>query len=106
MSDLLKAQQQFAQQVAMLIRAAYVRGYNVTLGDAYRDPRCPYGHPQSLHRSRLAIDLNLFRGESYLQGEEADAGHRELHALWETLGGARMIENDANHYSFAWEGMR
>lgn len=124
MSRRLEAQQRFAQQAAMLVRAAYTRGIDLTYGDAARDRRIykiikwafahgyedglpqPKCHPESLHFSRLAIDLNAFRGGVYLQGAEADAAHRELHDLWLTLGGAPMIEGDANHYSFAFDGMR
>jgi hypothetical protein len=98
---LLECQQQFALMVPRLILQAAHLGYAVTLGDAYRDPRAPYGHPRSLHRSRLAIDLNLYadNGTRYIVNDE---GHRELHEWWEGIGGAKMIENDANHYSLQW----
>lgn len=60
MSRLLDSQIAFAGQVSNLINKAFELGYHVTLGDAYRDPRCPYGSRSSRHKSRLAIDLNLF----------------------------------------------
>ena len=37
------------------------RLYRLRWGDAYRDPRVKYGHPQSVHRKRLAVDLILDR---------------------------------------------
>lgn len=100
MSDLLRQQQHFAQMVALLIRAAFARGYQVTLGDAYRDPRVTYGHPQSYHRIRLAIDLNLFGPDGrYLTTVEE---WRQIGELWETMGGTwggRWSSGDANHLS-------
>jgi|GEM_PF-4792231 len=57
---LLETQQQFARMVPRLVDKACELGYEVTLGDAYRDPRCPYGSEVSLHKKRLAIDLNIF----------------------------------------------
>ena len=46
--------------IALLILHAEMLGYKLTFGDAYRDPRVTYGHKDSLHRKRLAVDLNLF----------------------------------------------
>jgi hypothetical protein len=101
-----EAQVQFAAMVGTLIAKALSLGFEVTLGDAYRDPRVPYGHPQSLHKHRLAIDLNLFKGGIYLPQSEA---HRPLGEWWERQGGAwggRFTPPDGNHYSLAWGGMR
>jgi hypothetical protein len=101
-STLLQRQWEFSAMVMRLISKAYALGYTVSLGDAYRDPRCPYGHPLSLHKSRLAIDLNLYKDGRYITDHE---GHKELHEWWAGIGGAPMIANDANHYSVDWEGM-
>jgi len=79
-------------------------GYEVTLGDAYRDPRCGYGHKRSLHRLRLAIDLNLFKDGHYIRTTE---GHRELGEWWESIGGSWGGRfDDGNHYSLEHRGMR
>ena len=99
---LLECQQKFALMVPRLILQAAHLGYGVTLGDAYRDPRVTYGHPGSLHRFRLAIDINLFDGPELLHYITDGTGHRELHAWWETIGGAKMIEDDPCHYSLQW----
>lgn len=88
----------FARMVSRLIDKAFELGFEVTLGDAYRDPRCPYGRPQSYHKQRLAIDLNLFRDGHYLVETE---DHRELGEWWESVGGTwggRFA--DGNHYSW------
>ena len=73
-------------------------GYEVTLGDAYRDPRCPYGSKSSKHKRRLAIDLNLFKNGQYLEGTES---HRPLGEWWESQGGiwGGRFE-DGNHYEW------
>lgn len=88
----------FARMVPRLIDKAFELGFTVTLGDAYRDPRCPYGIKSSKHRRRLAIDLNLFRGGEYLEGTEA---HRPLGEWWESQGGiwGGRFE-DGNHYEW------
>ena len=70
MSELLQKQQLFAQLVGKLLNWVYANGLAVTLGDAYRTPTQAaanaakgIGIAHSLHTDRLAIDLNLFRGE-------------------------------------------
>src|SRR3990172_10419810 len=78
--NLGQAQRSFALCVADLIVHAYELGYEMTFGDAYRDPRVTYGHPKSTHRFRLAVDLNLFRDGKYLTATE---DHRVLGEGWE-----------------------
>ena len=111
---LRQTQSKFARMVADLIIKAYDMGYEVTLGDAYRDPslhgavgiKKAYGHPKSCHKLRLAIDLNLFKDGRYLS---STAAHKPLGEYWESLGGAwggRFPKPDGNHYSMEWEGMK
>jgi len=98
MSVLRKSQVEFSRHVPRLIQKAFELGFEVTLGDAYRDPRCPYGSKSSRHRSRLALDLNLFRDGKYLT-ETAD--HLPLGEWWEAIGGiwgGRF--QDGNHYEW------
>ncbi len=107
---LRQRQSEFAQAAAALIIKAHELGYDVTLGDAYRDARVHgdfgvkegYGRASSVHKLRMAIDLNLFMDGEYLGTTEA---HAELGKWWEKeykhLGsrwGGRF--NDGNHYSF------
>lgn len=109
-------QRAFVPMVAELIVYAYSAGYELTLGDAYRDPRVfgalgeawGYGRAQSLHKQRLAVDLNLFRDGKYLPRTE---DHRPLGMWWEARGIERGLPaawgghfQDGNHYSFAWQG--
>jgi hypothetical protein len=98
MGDLLLAQWAFAKMVPLLIDKAHKMGYRVTLGDAFRDPRCPYGSMSSKHRARLAIDLNLFRDGEYLTTTDA---HAQLGEWWEEQGGIWGGHwEDGNHYEW------
>ena len=97
------------RELPRLIDKAHALGLEVTGGDLFRDSRCPYGSKSSRHRSRLAIDLNLFDGTRYLT---TAADHRELGEWWEAQGGiwggrfgddptTPQIEGwDANHYEW------
>ena len=101
---LSKKQQRFAHMVALLILHAEQLGYAVTFGDAYRDDRVKYGHPKSLHRKRLAVDLNLFRDGKYLTTTD---DHMPLGEYWESIGGSWGGRfRDGNHYSLEHEDMR
>ena len=105
-------QKQFTLMVAELIQWAYGEGYEITLGDAYRDPRLHgsvgvrngYGRSKSNHKSRLAIDLNLFKDGQYLTETE---DHEPLGEKWELMGGSWGGRfNDGNHYSLEHKGRR
>lgn len=87
--------------VALLILYAEQQGYEVTLGDAYAKA----GHMDgSLHYSRLAIDINLFKDGKYLTKTE---DHEILGIFWESIGGAWGGRfNDGNHYSLAHDGRK
>lgn len=110
--SLRKKQSRFAVMAARLILKAEELGYEVTLGDAYRDPRVfgepgeyrGYGQPKSCHKLRLAIDLNLFIDGSYRTDTKA---HKPLGEWWELQGGSWGGRfGDANHYSLEHEGMK
>lgn len=106
-------QRLFTRNISNLIEFAYTRGYELTFGDAYRDPRLHgevgvklgYGHPKSAHKSRLAVDFNLFKGGKFLT---EDKDHEPLGIYWESLHplnrwGGRF--SDGNHYSMEHNGV-
>lgn len=112
--SLQKIQSQFAAMIPGLISKAISLGFEVTLGDAYRDPRVHgalgvklgYGHAKSGHKKRLAIDLNLFKDGKFMSNTEA---HRELGEWWETQHSLARWGghfHDGNHYSFEHEGIK
>ena len=105
-------QRQFTLMIAQLIIFAYSKGYELTFGDAYRDPRVfgdagkseGYGRSNSLHKLRLAVDFNLFKDGKFLQSTD---GHKELGEFWEALGGTWGGRfNDGNHYSLEYRGRK
>ena len=88
--------------VALLILHAEALGYEVTFGDAYRFPDHPYGKKHSLHKQRLAVDLNIFRDNIYLRG-----GYKDLGEYWESIGGTWGGRfDDDNHFSLEHEGRK
>jgi hypothetical protein len=112
--SLRDAQTAFARLIPRLIDKAFELGFEVTLGDAYRDPRVfgpigqkrGYGHSRSAHKQRLAIDLNLFKDGQFLATTEA---HTPLGEWWEqqhelARWGGRF--DDGNHYSFEIDGIK
>lgn len=112
--SLREKQSVFVLNLALLVLEAGRRGYELTLGDGYRDPRVfgrmgeqgPYGRPSSNHKVRLAQDYNLFIDGEYQAETEA---HRELGRFWESLhpdnvwGGSNSA-GDGNHYSMTHDG--
>lgn len=100
--SLRKQQSEFVRAVATLIHFATSHGYELTFGDAYRDPRVvwTYGSERSKHKKRLAVDFNLFKDGEYLPSTE---DHRVLGDYWEDLGGiwgGRFRNSDGNHYEW------
>ena len=101
----------FANAAAeLIIKINSTKGYACTLGDAFRDPRVHgdfgtkkgYGRANSVHKLRMAIDLNLFVDGEYRGDTEA---HRPFGEWWEerfkafdAVWGGRF--QDGNHYSF------
>lgn len=110
--SLRQKQSRFARMTAKLINFATEKGYEVTFGDAYRDPRVhgavgvkkSYSSANSLHKERLAIDLNLFKNGKFLTSSN---NHKELGEYWESIGGTWGGRfNDGNHYSLEHNGRK
>lgn len=101
---LREKQSKFVLMVGRLIIFLYERGYEATFGDAYAIA----GHsPNSCHYIRLAIDLNLFRDGKYLdKGILMESAFNELHDYWDSIGGAKRIDRDLNHFSLEHNGRR
>ena len=107
-------QELFMRMLPRLIDKVHALGYGIRGGDLFRDPRSHgkvgtqgvYGHRNSAHKLKLAIDLNLTKEGVYLEGSAAEAAHSECHDFWDTLDGAKRIPHDLNHYSRPYNGMR
>ncbi|VAW73550.1 FIG01219977: hypothetical protein [hydrothermal vent metagenome] len=105
-------QSKFARMIADLVVYAYDNGYELTYGDAYRDPRVfgssgskrGYGARYSNHKLRLAVDFNLFKDGRFLSGTK---DHEPLGEYWESIGGTWGGRfNDGNHYSLEHNGSK
>ena len=112
--SLRKKQSQFVRMVADLICWGNVHGYEFTFGEttrtraqARRNAQAGSGIANSLHCSRLAIDLNVFLDGTWLRQTEQLT---ELGEYWEGLGGAwggRFKRRpDGNHFSLAHGGRK
>jgi len=104
--SLRQKQSKFVMMLVDLINFIDLYGYEVTLGVGY----VPYGATKrakwSLHRKRLAQDLNLFHHGRYLRTTRA---HRRFGLYWESLGGSwggRFKKKDGGHYSLEHNGVR
>lgn len=105
MSELGELQRKFPLMRAKLTIYAYEQGYELTDGEGYDDDGT--GHMKgSCHYVKLAQDFNIFKNDVYLQGKESEDAHSILHDYWDTLGGAKRILADLNHYSLMYQGNR
>lgn len=97
-------QERFATMLPLLLLKAFEMGFKVRVGHAMRCDNCQTGRKKSLHKKKLAIDINLFKDDQYLTATE---DHKPLGEYWESLGGSWGGRfSDGNHYSLAWGGMR
>jgi hypothetical protein len=137
---LREAQEIFTKHVAYLLGEIFHQGYTCTLGEVYRSDEQAWinalppesklqaklhngmvtefdtpvggkGIRKSLHRSRLAVDINLFKDGAYLSHS---ASHKEFGILWESWhemfrwGGnfrdaVGRPKPDGNHYEMNYE---
>lgn len=100
-------QMQFAEDVARLIDYIYQEQYAITFGEAYRTKEQAEiyakegkGILDSLHCKRLAIDINLFKGNVWLTDH---GSYERFGCYWENLDarnrwGGRFKRDDANHF--------
>lgn len=114
MSEYTRRQRLFMRLLPRLIDFIHEQGYECSIGDAYRDPRVfgmagvskGYGHANSNHKRRLALDINLFKDGEYLDMTE---DHRPIGEFWKSLDplcrwGGDFSRPDGNHYSVEYRG--
>jgi len=115
--SLSQKQQHFTFCVSKLIAYAYDKGWAFTFGDAFRDSRLHgefgvkigYAAASSVHKIRLAIDLNLFVDGDYIQTDCPE--YQELGLFWCSLDsdarwGGHFRSGDYNHFSFTHWGVK
>lgn len=116
--SLSKIQREFTECIGKLIQYAYDQEYELTLGDAYRDPRVhgefgekvSYSSGNSVHKIRLAFDLNLWVDNQYITDGNC-IEFRDLGGYWKSLHplsrwGGDFKTNDGNHFSFEYWGCK
>lgn len=105
-------QSRFVFMISRLIIRAEELGYQLTFGDAFRDPRDhehygnkkSYGARWSLHKMRMAVDFNVFKNGALLKTGEQFA---DLGEYWESIGGSWGGRfNDGNHFSLSHDGRK
>lgn len=112
---LRQKQSVFAVHIARLILFAESTGHHITMGEGWRSDEealrlsiLGKGEEKSLHRLRLAQDLNLFSKSGIWLTRTED--HRFLAEWWlqqhvlARWGGNFQHRKDGNHYSFTHEG--
>jgi hypothetical protein len=101
---LRKKQSKFLKMWALLILYADTLGYETTPGHLLRCEDCKVGHKRSLHKLKLAGDLNLFKDDILLS---STADHEPLGLFWESMGGSWGGRfRDGGHYSLEHNGMK
>lgn len=114
--NLVTKQKVFARLIAAFILKAYELGYEITFGEFWRPDETArlyadkgIGIANSLHRIRLAADINAFKEGRFLTRTEE---YRELGELWESFttedyrcvwGGSFR---DGNHFSIEHQGVK
>jgi D-alanyl-D-alanine carboxypeptidase len=99
--------------LSQLIAFVYSQGFELTWGEAFRtaqqaqwDAAAGTGIAQSVHCSRLAVDLQLFKEGTYLTNAEdykfAGEYWKSLHPLCRWGGDFARV--DADHFSLEYEG--
>lgn len=108
-------QRLFTKNVGLFISWCYGNGYELTFGDAFRDPRLAQLNAQqgigivhSLHSARLAVDFNLFKGGVYTTLTD---DYRPLGEYWKSLDplncwGGDFSKPDGNHFSMTDGGIK
>ena len=112
---LRKQQSLFARLIAEHVTWLYAQGYGITGGWGFRPQwACDYlaiqgkGIRRSVHRLKLALDINLFKNGKYLTTTEA---HRFSGEKWKSRHplcrwGGDFRNRDGNHYSLERGGVK
>ncbi len=105
-------QELFSRLMMLQLIHFHAAGYSVRGGHWLRCGDCKVGAKNSVHKSKLAFDIILSvspaPGERprVLTGKTAEKAHSKGHDYWDSIGGAKRIDGDLNHYSLEHGGMR
>ena len=105
-------QELFSRLIMLLMLHIHAQGYAIRGGHWFRCEDCTTGAKNSVHKSKLAFDINLSMSPApgerprLLTGRAAEEAHSKIHNYWDAIGGAERIPWDLNHYSLEHNGMR
>ena len=108
---LRQARQQFSRMVSKLLRWLDEDGQAYAIDMFKRCKDCKVGHPQSLHKLGLAVDI-LFYDDPDGDGDPDNyrrdtAAYVRAGRYWESIGGSWGGGfGDGNHFSLEYGGMR
>ncbi len=113
---LLEKQKLFPRLIAQLIQYIESQGYGVTFVEVWRTPEMAQmyeergkGISNSLHKIRLAVDFNLFKGTVWLKNSE---DFKFAGEYWESLSTGLYTccwgghWGDGNHFSIEHQGYK
>lgn len=113
MSQLLAAQQQFSVMTVSLYQFILSKGWKFTYGETFRSPAkaeenaaAHIGIKNSLHCLKLAVDLNIFIANKMCETFE---DFLPIGEYWESIGGSwggRFHNQDCDHFSLIFNGVR
>jgi len=106
-------QAKFTKQINALTTVVNAMdGYRTRDADCYRDERCNYGHPRSLHKNRLARDilLDVYDNELKKWMYQTDSKAYEwIGTIWKMMDPLNIWGGewgDGNHFSSKYRGMK
>lgn len=115
--NLLQKQQTFSQLAAKLLFKAKEMGFEVTMGETWRPDftakeyaKLGIGSTNSLHKDRLAIDLNLFDKNGKWLTKTED--YKALGEWWKAQSGEGYLctwggdFGDGNHFAISHGGRK
>ena len=113
--NLRQLQSLHVKLTAQLISWAYSQGYELTWGETLRtqteanlNAQQGDGIKNSLHLSKLAVDLSLFKNGVFLTHKE---DYAPLGAYWKSLNplccwGGDFSRTDSDHFSITYNGVK
>ena len=112
MIPLGRRQEDFSRKIMLLMMHIHALGYSIRGGHWLRCLHCPIGHRLSNHKKKLAWDIILSISPAHgirarvLTGNAAKKAHSKIHDYADSIGLAKRITGDLNHYSDEYQGMR
>ncbi|MDB4312037.1 hypothetical protein N9937_01275 [bacterium] len=96
----------FSKMISLLTHYIEFLGLDWADDMGKRCKECPVGHPKSTHKSGLARDILLYGPAGEYPHPSWESEYNQLHDFWDFIGGAKRIDDDLNHFSLEWQGVR